>query len=291
MDVILFLLTCAILYFGSFYLYDKIKSKKDERQIKELHDEYELALQKAAKMNEDAGWKKFDSNDILVEDSNPLPEYEPKASGAENGHEYVDLGLPSGRLWAVCNIGATSADGSGSKYFAWGKLNKHDAMAEAHDEDIEVDNDEGIFWLDKYVVYYPGPGWGERMSGDGRQMLKANDDAAASYWEGGWHMPTGTDFEELLSHCKAQMAKCNDTEGVMLTGPNGASVFFPFSDRNDSLSPISYWSSDATAEWEFDDDVRPSAYAIAFTLHSDGSVHSGLAEQKRTCILPVRAVI
>lgn len=275
---LLFLYTILINFRRSYK-----RKKEDERQIKELHDEYELALQKAAKMNEDVGWKKYDSNDILVEDSDPLPEYEPKASGNENGHEYVDLGLPSGRLWAVCNIGATSADGSGSKYFAWGKLNKHDAMAEAHDDEL--------MWLSKYVVYYPGPGWGERMSGDGRQMLKANDDAAASYWEGGWHMPTGTDFEELLSHCKAQMAKCDEAEGVMLTGPNGASVFFPFCDRNDSLSPISYWSSDATAEWEFDDDVRPSAYALAFTLHSDGSVHFGLAEQKRTCILPVRAVI
>ena len=35
-------------------------------------------------------------------------------------HEYVDLGLPSGTLWATCNIGATTPEGYGD-YFAWGE--------------------------------------------------------------------------------------------------------------------------------------------------------------------------
>ncbi len=37
-----------------------------------------------------------------------------------NGHEYVDLGLPSGTLWATCNIGAESPEECGD-YFAWGE--------------------------------------------------------------------------------------------------------------------------------------------------------------------------
>ena len=43
------------------------------------------------------------------------------SSYAETSKEYVDLGLPSGTLWATCNIGATKPEESGS-YFAWGKL-------------------------------------------------------------------------------------------------------------------------------------------------------------------------
>ena len=38
----------------------------------------------------------------------------------DNGHEYVDLGLPSGTLWATCNVGAKTPEGYGS-YFAWGE--------------------------------------------------------------------------------------------------------------------------------------------------------------------------
>ena len=43
-----------------------------------------------------------------------------EASGSFNGHDYVDLGLPSGTLWATCNIGAASPEEYGD-YFAWGE--------------------------------------------------------------------------------------------------------------------------------------------------------------------------
>ena len=31
----------------------------------------------------------------------------------ENGFEYVDLGLPSGIMWATCNVGATKPEDVG----------------------------------------------------------------------------------------------------------------------------------------------------------------------------------
>ena len=37
-----------------------------------------------------------------------------------NGHEYVDLGLPSGTLWATCNVGASKPEEYGN-HFAWGE--------------------------------------------------------------------------------------------------------------------------------------------------------------------------
>ena len=37
-----------------------------------------------------------------------------------NGHEYVDLGLPSGTLWAICNVGAEKPEDFGD-YFSWGE--------------------------------------------------------------------------------------------------------------------------------------------------------------------------
>ena len=38
-----------------------------------------------------------------------------------NGHEYVDLGLPSGIKWAACNIGAKTPEENGM-YFSWGDV-------------------------------------------------------------------------------------------------------------------------------------------------------------------------
>lgn len=37
-----------------------------------------------------------------------------------NCHQFIDLGLPSGLLWADCNVGASSPEGYG-EYFAWGE--------------------------------------------------------------------------------------------------------------------------------------------------------------------------
>ena len=36
-----------------------------------------------------------------------------------NGYSYVDLGLPSGTLWATCNVGASKPSDAGL-YFQWG---------------------------------------------------------------------------------------------------------------------------------------------------------------------------
>lgn len=43
-----------------------------------------------------------------------------------NGHEYVDLGLPSGTLWANMNVGANSETDNGL-YFAWGETTGYTA--------------------------------------------------------------------------------------------------------------------------------------------------------------------
>ncbi len=45
--------------------------------------------------------------------------------GIIGGHEYVDLGLPSGTLWATYNLGATSPYEKG-QFFAWGEVESKD---------------------------------------------------------------------------------------------------------------------------------------------------------------------
>jgi len=43
-----------------------------------------------------------------------------KSTNSFNGHEYVDLGLPSGTLWATCNVGASKPEDFGD-YLTWDK--------------------------------------------------------------------------------------------------------------------------------------------------------------------------
>lgn len=50
----------------------------------------------------------------------PQPPAPSEPDGVIGGHEYVDLGLPSGTLWATYNVGATSPYEKG-QYFAWGE--------------------------------------------------------------------------------------------------------------------------------------------------------------------------
>lgn len=46
-------------------------------------------------------------------------------SGTHAGHDYADLGLPSGTLWATCNIGANAPEEYGD-FFAWGEVEPKD---------------------------------------------------------------------------------------------------------------------------------------------------------------------
>jgi hypothetical protein len=51
-----------------------------------------------------------------------------------NGYDYVDLGLPSGNLWATCNIGAENPEDAGL-YFAWGAETGY-AAGSGHDFNV-----------------------------------------------------------------------------------------------------------------------------------------------------------
>ena len=56
----------------------------------------------------------------------------------ENGYAYVDLGLPSGLKWAVCNVGADSFNKKGD-FFAWGEV-------ETKDRSLYGEWEEGYKW-------------------------------------------------------------------------------------------------------------------------------------------------
>lgn len=155
--------------------------------------------------------------------------------GKINGHEYVDLGLPSGLKWATCNVGASSPEDYGD-YFSWGETSP---KAEYN-------------WS---VTY------GEHMSDISGN---AQYDAATANWGGSWRMPTKYEMRELEDYCEFEWTRVNGVNGARVVGPSGSCIFFPAAGRccGSSLSNVGdtgyYWSSTSGDDNDYDD-----AYALA----------------------------
>lgn len=137
-------------------------------------------------------------------------------SGSANGHEYVDLGLPSGTLWATCNVGASNPEDYGN-YYALGET-----------ETKKVYNwDTYKYALGEYKVakYFID---GYYFDKDNPAILEKADDAATSNWGGGWRTPSKMQWDELLQYTNNQWTSRNGVEGRLFTSKkNGKSIFFP----------------------------------------------------------------
>ena len=117
-----------------------------------------------------------------------------------NGHEYVDLGLPSGLKWATCNVGASQPHGYGN-YYAWGETTTKASYTEGNS-----------------LTY--GRDLGD-ISGN------VNYDAARANWGSNWRMPTKAEMEELRDNCTWTWITQGNVNGMRVTGPNGNSIFLP----------------------------------------------------------------
>lgn len=124
--------------------------------------------------------------------------YDP--DGEIAGHEFVDLGLPSGKKWATCNVGADTPEDYGD-YFAWGETSPK----------AEYTNENSITY-------------GQQMSDfSGNSQY----DAATANWGGSWRMPTKGEMQELVDHCEWERTEVNGVNGSRVIGPNGSCIFLP----------------------------------------------------------------
>lgn len=141
--------------------------------------------------------------------------------GSLNGHEYVDLGLPSGTLWATCNLGADKPEDCGD-YYAWGDTvpkEMYDWKSYRYANFVD-----GCYMLNKYCT---DSYWGFNGFVDSLTVLESVDDAALVQWGAGWRMPTKEDYSELFENTTYEWTTQNGVEGRLLTGPNGNSIFLP----------------------------------------------------------------
>lgn len=142
-----------------------------------------------------------------------------QTSGNHEGHEWVDLGLPSGLKWATCNVGAANPEDSGN-YYAWGETKTKSSYTD--------DNKVWEYWSE--------------------QGGNTSCDAATANWGGNWRMPTQEECRELIDNCTWTWTSLNGHNGYKVTGPSGQSLFLPaagyYSNMLRSVGESGgYWSS------------------------------------------------
>lgn len=128
---------------------------------------------------------------------------------------YVDLGLPSGNLWAECNLGASSPEAYGD-YYAWGEVKPK--------QEYTYPNHK---W---YKEGAPSLGFTKYNNEDGKMTLEDEDDAVIQNLGNGWRTPTLADFRELTNQKLTTIKKTtlNGVAGYQITSKkNGKSIFIP----------------------------------------------------------------
>lgn len=185
---------------------------------------------------------------------------------APKGVKAVDLGLPSGTLWANMNVGATTEEGSGYSY-AWGET-------EPQSSRTNIANtykwwNVGPYNLTKYCT---NSEYGYNGFTDNKTELDPEDDAAYMNWGKQWRMPTHEQWIELKSRCFWTLTEINNVECYKVEAPNGNYIF---------LRSGTYWLRTLS---------YPPYYALQMSFNR-GSVDSYTRGSRDVlhCIRPVRA--
>lgn len=190
--------------------------------------------------------------------------------------DWVDLGLPSGLLWATRNVGATSPEDYGD-HFAWGETSPKEVYSWSTYRYCNGDWDQ----LTKYCCR---SGYGYNGFTDNLTTLQPGDDAASANYGG--RTPTKEEWQELMDHTTSQWTTQNGVNGWRYTGSNGNSLFLPAAGYhvdgslyvNNGICGY-YWSSSLYS------DYPETAWGFLFLL--DGQ---GMGYEYRSIGLTVRAV-
>lgn len=216
----------------------------------------------------------------------PQPPVPSESDGIIGGHEYVDLGLPSGTLWATYNVGATSPYEKG-QYFAWGEVEPR-----------------GDFSWDSYKFFEgyevdPNNGEWAVLENIGTDICGTEYDAARHQWGNGWRLPNEQERYELCMLCWTNGSSVeNGVRGVRLHGPNEHSIFLPIcgfglwyceSDPFHNTS-AAYWTGSEEPEYGYNGrPIEPSNVAKSFAVERDAGFTG--ATSLKAYGLNIRAVV
>ena len=182
-----------------------------------------------------------------------------------NGHKFIDLGLPSGLLWAEANVGAETAADDGN-YYAWGETETKTSFGSWKTYKLG----ESSTTLTKY------------NSKDKKTVLESEEDVASVKWSSRCRIPTQAEFAELFdtTNCTWTWTSMTNSSNVTVSGykvkskKNGKSIFIPASGCYQSNSSLInhnsvgfYWSSTLNS-----DDTARAYYS---RLYESGYVNNG----------------
>ena len=184
----------------------------------------------------------------------------------ENYVDQVDLGLPSGTIWATCNLGAESPEECGY-YYAWGETEPKNNYYWGNYKFGKEDN------LNKY------------NKEDGKTILDPEDDVAHIVLGGKWHIPTEEQIQELLKNTYSKHSVLNGVDGKLFKSKtNDNTIFFPYSGYKSGYNVFRiynccYWSSSIT------ENLPKCAMSI------DSNSYFNISSAYRDYGLPIRGVL
>ena len=146
-------------------------------------------------------------------------------------NEFVDLGLPSGVLWASCNLGAKKPHDYGS-YFAWGETEEKSSFSFSN---YKLCNGS----MNTLTKYNNNSSYG---TVDNLTTLELIDDAA-HHFDNSCRIPTIADVEELFANTTITTSRINDHVVYILTSKlNNNSITIPASGEDNSGNHRNYYS-------------------------------------------------
>ena len=203
-----------------------------------------------------------------------IPPKSMPTNGIVDGHEWVDLGLPSGTKWATCNVGTEKFDYYGD-YFVWGNPN--------------FVTDATIDWK-KRPQYYKQ----DIFSG------LINHDPATASWGAKWSTPNKEQWEELMANCSFIWTDEYDGGVWVKSKKNGHKIYLPACGGCSGTQGLDYarfaglyWTStSAPTEDTYGKNITDFAYYFLFHGNQNNNVDKmGLFTNPRQACLSVRPVI
>ena len=193
---------------------------------------------------------------------------------------YVDLGLPSGLLWATCNVGADNPEDYGD-YFAWGETQPKGTY---NWSTYQYCNGS----YNTLTKYCNNSSYGYNGFTDNLTTLLPEDDAATANWGSDWRMPTQEEWQELFDNTTSTWTTQNGVNGRLFTASNGNSLFLPAAGYRGSSSLYYagsygfYWSSSLYTDYPY--------YAWDSGFGSDHYYVGGNYRYSGRSVRPVRSV-
>lgn len=159
----------------------------------------------------------------------------------------IDLGLPSGTKWACCNVGASTPEEYGG-YYAWGET-----------------EEKSVYTENTYAYY----------NSSTRKYVDIGSDISGTLYDVAhvkmgslWRMPSTKQQQELKNYCSRLWTTQNEVFGILVTGENGGTVFFPAAGAR-WYDGLSYVESDGYC-WSSSLNPSNDGYAYFLVFNSGG---------------------